>query len=150
MIIYTKDDIINEKKIYELGLRHLHKDFFFIKYTLSIFTLIIFSLVFFLNLKSTPFLVTYVIIELILITILINYNRAIKCNKKISITEGIFEYIEESKIVDDEIIVYSGVKINGVYFNIPNEYHNELKNKLVRLFYFNTDDSIILAIQIQE
>lgn len=78
----------------------------------------------------------------------LNFSKTIRYNNKLNTTEGVANYIEKQYRNDNgEFETATCIKVNEVYFNIPKKYQLELKDKNVRLYYFNNEDAVVVAVK---
>lgn len=148
MVIYTKEESVNEDELYNIGIKTLKAQFKLLRYSILLYPLIMAMIYYITKSTSLYFIGFFIITQSFLMLGFLNYNKTIKYNDKLNTTEGIAQYIE--KIYNDgdgQVETVSAIKVNGILFNIPSEFHNELSDKLIRLYYLNSEDSLVVGIK---
>lgn len=148
MLIYKKQESVNEEELYKIGINELKKEFKLLKYSILLYPFIMGGIFYLTKSTSFFFIAFFILSEGLLMLGGLNYNKTIKYNNKLNTTEGVAEYIEKQYRDDNgEIITTTAIKVNGIYFNIPEELHTELKGRNIRLYYLNNEDALVVGIK---
>ena len=146
MLIYKKQESVNEEELYKIGIKELKKQFKLLKYSILLYPLLMGGIFYITKSTSFFFIAFFIVSECFLMLGALNYGRTIKYNKNLNTTEGIAEYIEKQYRDDNgEIITTTAIKVNGIYFDIPEELHTELKQRNIRLYYLNNEDALVVG-----
>lgn len=148
MLIYSKEESVNEDELYKIGIKQLKEQFKLLRYSILIYPLIMAMIYYITKLTSFYFIGFFILTEGILMLGFLNYDKTLKYNDKLNTTEGVAEYIEKQyDDGDGEVRIVSAIKVNGILFNIPKEFHTELSHKLIRLYYLNNEDSLVVGVK---
>lgn len=148
MVIYTKEESVNEDELYNIGIKILKEQFKLLRYSILIYPLIMAMIHYITKSTSLYFICFFIVTQSFLILGFLNYNKIIKYNNKLNTTEGIAQHIEKNyEDGDGEVKIVSAIKVNGVFFDIPSEIHNEISDKLIRLYYLNSEDFLVVGLK---
>lgn len=148
MVIYTKEESVNEDELYNIGIKKLKEQFRLLRYSILIYPLIMGMIYYITQSNSLYFIAFFIITEFFLMLGFLNYNKTIKYNDKLNTTEGVAQYEQKNfNDGDGEVQTISIIRVNGIAFNIPSEVHEEVSDKLVRLYYLNSEDSLVVGLK---
>lgn len=148
MLIYQKQESVNEEELYKFGIEKLKSQYKILRYIILLYPILMGSIFYITKSASFLFMAFFILTEGFLMLGALNCSKTVKYNNKLNSTEGKVVYIEKKfRSSNGEIETTTGVKVNDIFFDIPEEYQKELSDKNVRLYYLNNEDALVVGVK---